>query len=82
MVIGMKKENEDERNFILGNMYRTVDQWIHPINAVKWSPNDQYLCAVGAYGTIVVYETKTWKRRFQLIGHLNNVIDCSFSSDR
>ncbi|CAF1322296.1 unnamed protein product [Adineta steineri] len=64
-----------------GNMYKTLNEWTHVINAVKWSPDETLLCAVGPYELVVLYDTTTWQELFKLEGHLNSVADCVFSSD-
>jgi hypothetical protein len=64
----------------LGNMYKTLNQWIHVISTVKWSPDERLLCAVGPL--VVLYETINWNEMFKFDGHEHNVVDCTFSSDR
>jgi len=64
-----------------GNMYKTLQEWTHQIDAVKWSPDETLLCAVGPYGLVLLYNTITWEILFKLEGHLNNVVDCAFNSD-
>ncbi|CAF0886792.1 unnamed protein product [Adineta ricciae] len=65
----------------LGNMYKTLKNWTHVINTVKWSPNGKLLCAVGPHQLVTLYNTKTWTEMFNFDGHLHNVVDCAFSSD-
>ncbi|UJR22910.1 hypothetical protein I4U23_025938 [Adineta vaga] len=64
-----------------GNMYKTLDNWTHVINTVKWSPNEKLLCAVGPHELVVLYDTTTWEEIYKFDGHLHNVVDCAFSSD-
>ncbi|CAF2144002.1 unnamed protein product [Rotaria magnacalcarata] len=64
-----------------GNMYKTLNEWTHAINTVKWSPDETILCAVGPYELVVLFNTTTWKELFRLDGHLHTVVDCAFSSD-
>ncbi|CAF0751760.1 unnamed protein product [Rotaria sordida] len=64
-----------------GNMYKTLNEWTHVINIVKWSPDESLLCAVGPYEFVVLFDTITWTELFKLDGHLHNVVDCAFSSD-
>ncbi|CAF2359662.1 unnamed protein product [Rotaria sp. Silwood2] len=64
-----------------GNMYKTLNEWTHVINAVKWSPDETLLCAVGPYELVVLFDTATWTEIFELDGHLHSVVDCAFSSD-
>ncbi len=68
--------------FILGNMYKTINQWTHVISTVKWSPDERLLCAVGPHELVVLYDTKNWKEIFKFDGHEHSVVDCAFSSDR
>lgn len=63
-------------------MYKTLSEWTHTINAVKWSPDETLLCAVGPYGLVVLFDTVRWQELFKLEGHLHSVVDCAFSSDR
>ncbi len=63
-------------------MYKTLSEWTHVINAVKWSPDETLLCAVGPYELVVLYDTTKWTEVFKLEGHLHTVVDCVFSSDR
>ena len=63
-------------------MYKTLNEWTHVINVVRWSPDEDMLCAVGPYGLVVLYETAQWEQLYQLEGHLHSVVDCAFSSDR
>ena len=67
---------------ILGNMYMTLKEWTHVINAVKWSPDETLLCAVGPFELVMLYDTTTWDPLFKFEGHLHSVVDCAFSSDR
>jgi WD40 repeat protein len=62
-------------------MYKTLNEWTHVINAVKWSPDETLLCAVGPFELVVLYDATTWQELFQLEGHLHSVVDCAFSSD-
>ncbi|CAF0775672.1 unnamed protein product [Adineta steineri] len=64
-----------------GNMYKTLDEWTHVINTVKWSPDETLLCAVGPYELVVLYDTATWEEIWKFEGHLHSVADCDFSSD-
>ncbi|CAF0798144.1 unnamed protein product [Rotaria sp. Silwood1] len=64
-----------------GNMYTTLNEWTHAINTVKWSPDETLLCAVGPYELVVLFDTATWTKLFDLDGHLHTVVDCAFSSD-
>ncbi|UJR26014.1 hypothetical protein I4U23_007360 [Adineta vaga] len=64
-----------------GNMYKTLSEWTHVINAVKWSPDETLLCAVGPYGLVVLYDTTSWEQLYKFEGHLHSVGDCAFSSD-
>ena len=65
-----------------GNMYKTLNEWTHVINAVKWSPDETLLCAVGPYELVILYDTVTWEELHKFEGHLHSVVDCAFSSDR
>jgi WD40 repeat protein len=67
---------------MLGNMYKTLNEWTHVINTVQWSPDERLLCAVGPHGLVVLYDTVTWKELFKFDGHEHNVVDFVFSSDR
>ena len=67
---------------LAGNMYKTLNEWTHVINSVKWSPDETLLCAVGPYGLVVLFDTTKWQKVLKLDGHLHNVVDCSFSLDR
>ena len=67
---------------ISGNMYKTLRDWNHVIHAVKWSPDETLLCAVGPFELVILYDTESWEQLFKLEGHLNRVVDCAFSSDR
>ena len=60
-------------------MYKTLNQWVYVTNAVKWSPDERMLCAVGPLA--ILYETMHWKEIFQLDGHEHTIVDCTFSSD-
>jgi len=64
-----------------GNMYKTLSEWTHVINAVKWSPDETLLCAVGPYGLVVLFDTTTWTELLKLGEHQHSVVDCAFSSD-
>jgi len=64
-----------------GNMYKTLSEWTHVINAVKWSPDETLLCAVGPYGLVVLFDTTTWTELLKLVEHQHSVVDCAFSSD-
>ena len=63
-------------------MYKTLQAWTHQIVAVKWSPDETLLCAVGPYSLVLLYNTITWEVLFKFEGHLNDVVDCAFTSDR
>ena len=63
-------------------MYKTLNEWTHVINAVKWSPDETLLCAVGPYGVVFLFDTTIWTELFELNEHLHSVVDCAFSSDR
>ena len=63
-------------------MYKTLNTWTHVINAVKWSPDETLLCAVGPHELVVLFDTTTWTELLKLDGHLHSVVDCAFSSDR
>jgi WD40 repeat protein len=63
-------------------MYKTLNASTHVINAVKWSPDETLLCAVGPFELVVLFDTTTWTELFKLEGHLHSVVDCGFSSDR
>ena len=61
-------------------MYKTLSQSTYFISAVKWSPDERLLCAVGP--VVLLYESLNWEKLFQLNGHEHTVVDCTFSSDR
>ena len=69
-------------SLVSGNMYMTLKESTHVINAVKWSPDETLLCAVGPFELVMLYDTTTWEPLFKFDGHLHSVVDCAFSSDR
>ncbi|CAF0791015.1 unnamed protein product [Didymodactylos carnosus] len=64
-----------------GNMYKTLNEWSDVVYSVKWSPDETLLCITGPVGHLALHNTVQWSTPMKLVGHIHNVVDCSFSSD-
>lgn len=64
-----------------GNMYKTLVEHTGWIYACDWSPTAPLLCTVGSNRKAIVWDTETYKIKFNLKGHMHDVVTCEFSPD-